>query len=167
MQREAAVVHPKSNRHELEQAPAPSKASIAGHPIHPMLIPFPVAFLCMVPVTDVVYAVTGETFWTSVSYYLLWAGLVGAGVAGLVGLVDFLSIERARTLRAGWTHVLLNLVIIALGTANLIMRWGDTLEQVLPSGLILSIVGALLLVVSGWYGGELAYRHKIGVIADG
>ena len=144
--------------------PAPSKAAIAGHPIHPMLIPFPIALLSLVPVTDIVFAVTESTFWSSVSYYLLWAGLISAGLAAIVGLVDFIGVPRVRSVRAGWAHLLLNVAIVALSVVNLLLRWGDTIGQIEPSGIILSLVATGLLLVSGWYGGELTYRHKVGVI---
>jgi len=144
--------------------PAPSKAAIAGHPIHPMLIPFPVALLSLVPVTDIVFAATESTFWSSVSYYLLWAGLISAGLAAIVGLVDFIGVPRVRSVRAGWAHLLLNVAIVALSVVNLLLRWGDTIGQIEPSGIILSLVATGLLLVSGWYGGELTYRHKVGVI---
>lgn len=129
-----------------------------------MLIPFPIAFLAMVPVTDIVYAVTASAFWSSVSYYLLWAGLISAGLAAVFGLVDFLGVPRVRSLRAGWAHMLLNVAIVALTVVNLLLRMGDTIEHVEPSGIILSLVAAGLLLVSGWFGGELAYRYKVGVM---
>jgi len=170
MQRQAAVVHPASDRLDeprqvvSTREPAPSKAAIAGHPIHPMLIPFPITFLAMVPVTDIIYAVTESAFWSSVSYYLLWAGLISAGLAAVFGLIDFFGVPRVRSLRAGWAHMLLNVAIVALTVVNLLLRMGDTIEHVEPSGIILSLVAAGLLLVSGWYGGELAYRYKVGVM---
>ncbi|PRP93685.1 DUF2231 domain-containing protein [Enhygromyxa salina] len=170
METQAAPVHPAATRTELDEpsrsqhGPAPSKAAIAGHPIHPMLIPFPVALLSIVLVTDIVFAVTESTFWSSVSYYALWAGIVSAALAGVFGLIDFVGVPRARSVRAGWAHLLLNIAIVALATVNLILRGGDTIVHILPVGLTLSIVSTGLLLVSGWYGGELAYRHKIGVI---
>jgi uncharacterized membrane protein len=146
-----------------ELGPAPSKAAIAGHPIHPMLIPFPLALLTLAPVTDIVYAVTEAVFWGWVSYYLLWAGIISAGLAAIVGLVDFIGVPRVRRLRAGWAHMLLNVVIVVLSIVNLVLRWNDTIDAILPAGLILSIVAASLLLVSGWFGGELSYRYKVGV----
>jgi uncharacterized membrane protein len=145
---------------ELE--PAPSKAAIAGHPIHPMLIPFPLALLSLVPVTDIVYTVTEAMFWATASYYLLWAGLISAGVAAIFGLVDFIGVKRVRRVRAGWAHMLLNMIVVALSIVNLLLRHTDAID-IVPSGLILSIVATSLLLVSGWYGGELVYRYKVGM----
>lgn len=158
---EANQIPAKLTPSELE--PAPSKAAIAGHPIHPALIPFPFALLCLVPVTDIVYALTESLFWASVSYYLLWAGLVSAGLAAIVGLVDFIGVPRVRKLRAGWAHMLLNVAIVALSVVNLVLRLGDTTQDILPAGITLSIVATILLLLSGWFGGELVYRYKVGV----
>jgi uncharacterized membrane protein len=146
-----------------ELDPAPSKAAIAGHPIHPMLIPFPLALLSLVPVTDIVYATTEMMFWASVSYYLLWAGIVAAGLAAIFGLVDFVGVPRVRKVRAGWAHMLLNVATVALSIVNMLLRIGDVNEYIIPSGIILSIVAAGLLLVSGWFGAELIYRHKVGL----
>jgi uncharacterized membrane protein len=176
----SAVVHPASERPAAKPAqtaaatpaqtdtqsalegPVPSKATIAGHPIHPMLIPFPIALLSLVPVTDIVFAATNSLFWATVSYYALWAGLISAGIAGAVGLVDFFGVARVRAVRAGWAHMLLNVAIVALTLVNLLLRLGDTAELVVPAGLIVSLVVGGLLIASGWFGGELVYRHQIG-----
>lgn len=146
-----------------EQEPVSSKASIAGHPIHPMLIPFPIALLSLVPVTDIVFAATASPFWATVSYYGLWAGLISAGLAAAVGLIDFFGVPRVRAVRAGWAHMLINVAVMALAVVNLLLRLGDTSELILPAGLMLSLVVLGLLIASGWFGGELVYRHKIGI----
>lgn len=147
-----------------EHAPTPSTAAIAGHPVHPMIIPFPIAFLIGVPIADVVFAVTQTAFWAEASFWLLVAGLVMGGVAALAGLIDFLTLKTVRRHRVGWWHLLANSGALALALVNLFVRIGDRAAAVLPSGLILSLVTAGLIVVGGWYGGELSYRHRIGVM---
>jgi uncharacterized membrane protein len=147
-----------------DHEPRPSKAAIAGHPIHPMLIPFPVALLSLVAVTDIAFAAGAGLFWAKVSYYMLWAGIISAGIAALAGLVDFLAIKRARSHRQGWFHALAMVGVIALAVVNLLLRLDDYAATVVPSGLILSVVGAGLLSIGAWFGGELSYRHKIGVV---
>lgn len=168
MENPKAVVPPAihqigANLPPSELEPAPSKAAIAGHPIHPMLVPFPFALLFLVSVTDVVYAATSLPFWATASYYMLWAGLIGAVLAAIFGLVDFIGVSRVRSVTAGWAHMLLNVTIVALSFVNLLLRQGDVVHNILPSGLILSVVGSSLLLASGWFGGELAYRYKVGV----
>lgn len=150
----------------IQHPPSPSKAAIRGHPIHPMLVPFPIALLALVPVTDILYIATGSYFWARCSYYLLWAGIVTAAVAAFAGLTDFWSIDRVRKHRAAWLHLGANVALSGLALVNVLLRTNDVTANIVPSGLILSLVGLMLLAVGGWYGGELAYRHKIGVIAD-
>jgi len=142
---------------------APSTAAIGGHPIHPMLIPFPIAFLTGPVVTDLAYWWLGDAFWARVSFWLLLAGLVTGAFAAVFGLIDFFTIRRARSLAAGWVHFLGNGIVLALALASVIFRWHEPESAVMPWGLVLSVVIALLLVLTGWLGGELSYRYKIGV----
>jgi uncharacterized membrane protein len=143
--------------------PIPSKASIGGHPIHPMLIPFPVALLALVPLTDIVFAAGQGTFWAVASYYLIWAGVLTGGLAAAVGLIDFVGIRRVRQRRAGWIHLGSNVMVLGLAVVNGLIRIDDVAAPIAPAGIMLSVITATLLIVSGWYGGELAYRHNIGI----
>jgi uncharacterized membrane protein len=77
-----------------------STAQIAGHPIHPMLIPFPVAFLVATLVCDLIFWKTGSSAWSTASLYLLGAALIMAALAALAGLTDFLNDTRIRDLSA-------------------------------------------------------------------
>ncbi|MBC7171996.1 MAG: DUF2231 domain-containing protein [Polyangiaceae bacterium] len=146
---------------------APSRATIAGHPIHPMLIPFPVALLTLLPISDMAYWATNDPFFARSSFVLAVAGLVATGLAAIVGLIDFTLVRRVRETRAGWVHLASNLGIAGLTVANVVLRAPDRSADVVPTGTLLSIVTLGLLLVSGWYGGELAYRHRVGVTATG
>jgi uncharacterized membrane protein len=141
-----------------------SKAHLMGHPIHPMFIPFPIAFLAGALVTDVVYLMREELLWAQFSYWLILAGIVTGAAAALFGLIDFVAIERARRHRAGWIHFIGNAFVLILALVNLLLRNPAGSEGVVPLGIILSAIIALLLAVTGWSGGELSFRHKIGVI---
>jgi uncharacterized membrane protein len=143
-----------------------STASILGHPIHPMLVPFPIAFLVGVLASDLMFAGTGDAFWARVSIWLVGAGVVMGGLAAIFGLIDFFTIERARN-ATGWTHFLGNLLAVVLSLVSLLLRRGDHAGAILPGGLILSFIVVGILLVTGWLGGELAYRFKVGVIEDG
>jgi uncharacterized membrane protein len=81
-----------------------STASIAGHPIHPMLIPFPIAFFVGTFVCDLVFWRTGNTNWADATLWLLGVGLIMAALAAVVGLVDVLGDERVRDLSTAWWH---------------------------------------------------------------
>ena len=145
----------------------PSNAVIAGHPIHPMLIPFPIAFLIGALVTDLAYWWTADEFWARSSFWLVGAGFVAGIVAAVFGLVDFVTIDRARQHRIGWVHAIGNGAVLVLALASVLWRRGDPVAAVIPWGIALSGVTAILLVVTGWAGGELAYRHMIGVTGHG
>lgn len=140
----------------------PARAAWRGHPFHPALIPFPIALLITAAVTDIAFWKTGSPLWAGCSYWLLIGG-VGVGVlAAVTGLIDFVSIARARQHTAGWIHAGGNAVVLILGIVNIALRWSDQ-TRIVPWGLGLSVVTAALLGITGWYGGELVFRHMIGV----
>ncbi len=141
-----------------------SRATIAGHPIHPMLVPFPIAFLVGVLACDLVFWGNRDPFWARAAFWLVSAGLATAALAAIFGLVDFLLIRAVRAIGAAWIHLALNVSLVLLTAWNLLHRIGDPVAAVLPLGLILSAAVTLLLLASGWYGGELAYRFKVGSI---
>lgn len=140
-----------------------STAAIRGHPIHPMLVPLPIGMLVGVLATDVVYWITGDAFWADASWWLLWAGLVTGLGAAAVGLIDFATIHRVRSHRAGKVHLVTNSLALAFVGLNLAIRAGDVADAVLPWGLFLTLVTGTFLGVGGWFGGELTYRHGVGV----
>ena len=141
----------------------PSTAAIGRHPIHPMLVPFPIGFLVGALVSDIAYWMLRDAFWARASFWLVSAGLLTAAFAAIFGLTDFLTIRRARN-AVGWTHFLGNLTVVVLTLVNLILRLGSRDGAILPWGLLISIVVGLCLLVTGWMGGELSFRYKVGVI---
>lgn len=143
-----------------------STASILGHPIHPMLVPFPIAFLVGMFVSDLIYWSTTDPFWAHASLYLDIAGLVMGAIAAVAGLTDFLTINRAREHLAGWVHFLGNGTVLILALIRALLSWADPVASVLPWGIVLSAITTGALIVTGWMGGELAYRYKIGVIEE-
>jgi len=141
-----------------------STASIAGHPIHPMLIPFPIAFFVATLGVDIVYLKTGDPFWARTSLWLLGAGLGFAALAALAGLTDFLGDRRIRALRPAWHHMIGNVIAVLLAAVNLYIRCTAGAEQSVASpGVILSAIVVLILLFTGWKGWELVYRGRVGV----
>jgi uncharacterized membrane protein len=149
------------HRHGVE-----SSATIAGHPLHHMLVVFPIAFLIGAFVTDIAFRNTADTFWARGSYWLLVAGIVTALVAAIPGFIDFFSIDRVRDIWVSWTHMIGNLVVVAIAALNLWLRWDDPAAPIQGWGLWLSLLTTALLFFNGWLGGELAYRYRIGAIRD-
>ncbi len=144
----------------------PSPPAVGGHPIHPILIAFPIAFLVGALVADLAYWGTLDPFWARASLWLVGAGLVTGVLAAAAGLIDFFTIERARKHMDGWIHFIGNASVLVLAFISLLLRVNDMDGAVLPWGLLLSAVIAVILVVTGWYGGELSYRYKIGVMEE-
>ena len=140
-----------------------STVKIAGHPIHPMLIPFPIAFFVGTLAADIVYSVNTEPFWAMMARWLLIAGLVMAALAALAGLTDFLGERRIRALRAAWHHMIGNVIAVLLEAVNLWQRLAKGDDFSAHGGLIISIVVTLLLLYNGWRGWEMVYRDHVGV----
>ena len=143
-----------------------STAAIKSHPIHPMLVPFPIAFFVSALASDLMFLGTGDPFWARASIWLVGAGVVMGGLAAIFGFIDFVTIERVRT-ATGWTHFLGNLLVVVLSLVSLLLRRGDHAGAIVPRGLSLSFIVVGILLVTGWLGGELTYRYKVGVIDDG
>jgi uncharacterized membrane protein len=133
-----------------------STASIAGHPIHPMLIPFPIAFFVSTFVCDLAYWQSANSAWATAATWLLGAGLVMAALAALAGLTDVIGEPRIRRLNDVWWHAGGNVlvVLIELYTGDRInpsTRFGPFARRRLHS-----VVHRL----EGW---EMVYRHRVGV----
>ncbi len=143
-----------------------STAAIAGHPLHHMLIVFPVAFLIGAFGSDIAFLSTDNPFWSEASYWLLIAGIVTALVAAVPGLIDFATIDRVRNVWVSWAHMIANLVIVGIALVNVGVRLDDPAAGVRDWGLWLSGLQTALLLFSGWLGGELSYRYGIGAIQD-
>ncbi|WP_013322340.1 DUF2231 domain-containing protein [Gloeothece verrucosa] len=157
----------ESDEREYRDTGVPSTVAIAGHPIHPLLVTFPIAFLCAVLATDLAYWLTQDLFWARASMWLIGAGVVTGIIAAITGLMDFLKINRVRQHSAGWIHLIGNVAALALSLINFGLRWGNQANAIVPTGIIVSLVVATTLGVTGWYGAELIYRHKVAVIGYG
>jgi uncharacterized membrane protein len=144
-----------------------SRTGIGGHPIHATLVQFPIVCFVGAFVTDIVYWRSMSFIWETFSVWLLTAGLVGAGLAVIVGLVEFVANRRIRQLRSAWIHVLGNALVIALSLINVLVHSRDGYTAVVPTGIILSGVVVLIMMITmitGWMGGGISYRHRSGVI---
>ena len=137
-------------------------ASIAKHPIHPMIVPLPIGLWVFSLICDVIYRTASDNpLWDEMALYSLLVGIGGALLAAIPGFIDFLSIADPRAKRVALTHLILNLVVVALYAVNAWMRTESPAGSSTP--FLLSILAILLLSVSGWLGGELVYRHGVGI----
>jgi uncharacterized membrane protein len=143
-----------------------SKANIGGHPIHPILIPFPIALWTTSFATDVVFYFWRNSSLLLISKFLLAAGCLGAIAAAIPGIVDWLSIEDSGVKRIANWHARLNIIALVVFAISLYFRmrigahWVNYSHRI---PFLLSFLGVILISISGWLGGELAYKHGVGV----
>jgi uncharacterized membrane protein len=140
-----------------------STAQIAGHPIHPMLIPFPIAFFVSTFVVDLVYWQTNNNAWATASLWLLGAGLIMAALAAVMGLIDVLGDQQVRQLNDAWLHAGGNVIVVLIQLYNWYSRYEHDGAAIVPVGLVLSLIVVLMLLFTGWRGWEMVYRHRVGV----
>ncbi len=144
-------------------------ASIAGHPIHPMLITIPIGLWIFSLVSDVIVHVSDvedvQVLWFTLAYYTMAGGLVGALLAAIPGLIDFLSMEQPPIRKLAATHMAINLTVVALYAVNLWLRTSQPPSADVGFGL--SVLGVVLLGISGWIGAEMVHVHRIGVAEPG
>jgi uncharacterized membrane protein len=136
-------------------------ASIAKHPIHPILVSLPIGLWVFSVVADLVFYVGwGGAIWKDVAWYTLGGGIVGALLAAVPGFIDFLTITDARARQAGIVHLVSNIIALVFFGVSFWLRW-IAIVSVVPTAL--SIVGLAALGVAGWFGGELVFVHSMGV----
>src|SRR5688572_25896604 len=110
-----------------------SPASIAGHPIHPMLITIPIGLWVFSLVADVVrMSGLGGPVWEDIALYTMIGGIVGALAAAIPGMIDFVSIGERRTKQIGLAHMLINLIVVALYIVNAYLRATGVAEELGP-----------------------------------
>ncbi len=136
-------------------------ASIARHPIHPLHVPIPIGLWLFSLVADLIHA-GGSTnpAWTTVAFYCMGGGIVGALAAAVPGLIDLLSLPPGPR-RTAITHMTINLTLVVLYAINFWMRMPAPEN---PGKLVwLSLISIGLLTISGWLGGKMVYEHGIAV----
>ncbi len=138
-------------------------AQIAGHPIHPMLIPFPIAFFVAAFVCDLAFWRTGNAMWATGALWLIGAGLIMAALAALAGLTDLLGDQRIRDLSDAWWHAGGNVVAVVIELVSWYLRYSQGTAAVLPAGLVLSLIVVCILLFTGWKGWDMVYRGRVGI----
>ena len=140
---------------------------LLGHPVHPMLIVFPVGLLAATVIFDLVYLLTGAAEFATVAFWVLAGGLLGGALAAVFGLLDWMRIPRpTRARRVGAMHGAGNVVVMVLFALSFVLRLGDPAYLPSVAAVLLGLGGIGLALVTAWLGGELVYRHGVGVDAD-
>ena len=140
-----------------------SRAKLLGHPIHQMLIVFPLGLLAMAVIFDVVALALSEGYWSEIAYWMIASGVITGLLAAPFGLIDWLAIPSGtRAKRIGAIHGVGNVVVVLLFAGSWLLR---TDAPGSPGGLALalSFAGGGLALITGWLGGELVDRLAVGV----
>jgi uncharacterized membrane protein len=136
-----------------------STVALGGHPIYAMLMPFPYVCFTLALLTDLAYWQTSNLMWTEFSAWLLLAGITVGGLAALFGLVDFLISRDIRAQRWAWPHAFGNLLVLILAFFNNLVHARDGWTSVVPTGLTLSALTVIVLLITAWLGASLVHAH--------
>jgi uncharacterized membrane protein len=140
----------------------PTRMAISGHPLHPMMVTFPVAYLLGGFITDIAFWWTGEPFWARVSLWLIGAGAIMGAGASLIGMLEFLGVREIRQHVSSWSHFLAAVMMLAIATTNWLLRIDDPVAAVLPWGIYSSAITALAVSFAAWLGGDLVFEYNVG-----
>jgi len=138
-----------------------TRASVCRHPIHPMLIVFPLGLWIFAFVCYVVYTANGVVAWRVASLYAMAGGIIGAVLAAVPGLIDLLTLRGSRVWTTGVSHMIAN--VTALILFIIAFAVGVTRDGPSTATLVLSILGLIAVGIGGWLGGALVYEHGVGV----
>jgi uncharacterized membrane protein len=160
---EAPANHPNPHIRAIAEQDISSTIAVAGHPIHAMLVHFPIAFVVATLGIDIFYWWTADPFWVAVGMWSAGAAFGFGVLASLVGTLELLAVPGIRVRVASWNHAVAAMVLLAITAANAGIRiYGD--EDILPNGLMLSALGTMAVAFAGWHGGKLVFDHGVGLV---
>lgn len=140
-----------------------STARIGWHPIHPMLVPIPIACFVGALITDLTYWRSAVMMWADISAWLVTVGVIVGFLAAIAGLIDFIGSRKIRAQAPAWPHAMGNIVVLVLATLNMLVHSRDAWTSVVPWGVVLSAAVVVILMFTGWMGWSMVYRHGVGV----
>jgi len=178
------MAKPDSEEVEIEQEETPPEASsshanpairavadqdigsaiaVAGHPIHAMLVHFPIALVICTLGVDGLYWLTADPFWVRVGLWSTGFAFAFGVLASIAGTLELLAVPGIRVRVASWNHAIAAMTLVAVAGANFGLRL-HVPDAVLPHGLLLSMLAAVMTALAGWHGGKLVFDHGVGLI---
>jgi uncharacterized membrane protein len=139
-----------------------SYVALFGHPLHAQTVHFPIALAFATLGADIFYWYSADPFWMRAGLWAAGFAFVASLAAGFFGTLELLLVKGIRIRVASWNHAIAAITLIAILGTNWGVRFTD-IEDTLPHGLVLSILGAVFTGVAGWHGGKLVYDHGIGI----
>lgn len=139
-----------------------TRATVAEHPVHPMLVPFPIALWIFSLASDLIFLFGfGGPVWKDIALYTMVGGIIGGVAAAIPGYIDYRSLTDPVIVRLAQMHMVINAGLVLLFTLNAGLRLLNGPDALLP--VFLSLLGVAALAVSGWLGGELVYVQGVAV----
>ena len=138
-----------------------SRVAVAGHPIHAMLVAFPIVLAMCTLAADLLYWWTGDGFWVRAALWTTGAGFLMGLLAGLSGIAELLLVPGIRARAASWTHFIFAMTLLSAFGLNWGIRLTGAEAAVLPYGLLLSLLVAALTALTGWHGGKLVFDYQL------
>lgn len=160
---EADASHANPGIRAMAEQDVGSAVAVAGHPIHAMLVHFPIALVICTLGADGMYWITADPFWVQVGLWGAGAAFAFGILASAAGTVELLAVPGIRVRVASWNHAIAAITLIAMIGANFGLRMTAP-EAILPHGLLLSLLSAVLTALAGWHGGKLVFDHGVGLI---
>jgi len=140
-----------------------SSANLMGHPLHPILVTLPIGLFAATFLCDLVFWLGGNAAFATAALWLLGFGILGAAAAAIAGLIDFLGDNRIRNISDAWHHAIGNVILVLVQLFSFYWRYRNGTSAVVPVGLTLSAIAVLIMMYTGWKGGELVFRHRVAV----
>jgi uncharacterized membrane protein len=148
---------------EAKQLDVGSRIALAGHPLHAMLVAFPIALVMGTAGADLLWWVTADPFFARLGLWASgWAFGMGT-LAALAGTAELLAGPGIRRRPESWTHAIAGMMLLATVGANWGVRLYDPVGAILPWGAMLTLGSVVFVGFAGWHGGKLVFEHRIGV----
>lgn len=149
----------------IDRYPTESAVAVVGHPIHAMLVHFPIALVIATLGADLLFWYTADPFWVRAGLWAAGFAFLSGVAASVVGTAELLLVKGIRIRVASWTHAVAAMTLVAIAGANWGLRIVDP-DAVLPHGLGLSVLAAIFTGLAGWHGGKLVFDHGIGIMVS-
>lgn len=160
---EAHDNHPNPAIRAVADKDIGSAIAVAGHPIHAMLVHFPIALVICTLGVDGLYWITADPFWVRVGLWSTGFAFAFGVLASIAGTLELLAVPGIRVRVASWNHAIAAMTLVAVAGANFVLRLHMP-EAVLPHGLMLSVLATVMTALAGWHGGKLVFDHGVGLI---
>lgn len=150
---------------KIEEKDASSAIAVAGHPLHAMTVHFPIALVFATLAVDLLYWWSADQFWVRVGVWASGGAFFMGIAAGIVGTIELLSVAGIRERVASWAHAIAAVMLVAVAGLNWGLRVTESAD-VLPHGLLVSVLAAIITGMAGWHGGKLIFDHGVGLMVS-